>query len=234
MNISELIAQSLLARQEQKSKEYTQTSWHASSLGSCQRGNYLKRLGLPPDEELDERTLRKFDVGNIMEDWLVDLIENNVDVKVERQKRVQSKKWDLSGKADAVLTYSSKGQEVLEIKSQHSRSFWWMIKNGNKPSRHHEYQLWVYLKLMDIEIGRIVYLSKDDLAIQEYIVRRDDKNLEREVVAELVALNNAWKKKDPTILALPEKKSWQEKFCSVHKHCVDEKFLTSIIGKDKI
>ena len=41
------------------------------------RGVILKRLGVKPDKEVTPRELRKFDVGNMMETWLVDLIKKD-------------------------------------------------------------------------------------------------------------------------------------------------------------
>lgn len=234
MLISEIITKSLLDKQDER-KDYKQTSWHASGLGSCLRGTYLKRLGVELDTEMDERQLRKFDVGNIMEDWLVDLIERNDDLKkVERQVRIDSEKWNLSGKADAVLTYQNDLKEVLEIKTQHSKSFWYMVKNGNRPHRHHEYQLWCYLKLLGIEDGKLVYISKDDLAIQEYFVKASDKDIENEVVAQLLMLNTAWKMKNPIDLPLPPAGNWLAKYCPCHSKCVNNDYLESIIGKSEL
>ena len=94
-----------------------------------------------------------------------------------------------------------------------------MIQNGNKPSRHHEYQLWTYLKLTGINSGRIIYIEKDYLSIQEYIVVLEDKEIAKEVIDYLELLNKAWKAKDITLLPLPEKKSWQERFCNYHSQC---------------
>ena len=220
LQISEIISQTLKERQLQKQQDYKQTSWHASSLGSCLRGNYLQRLGVKPDKEFDDRTLRKFDSGNIFEEWAINLIEKNPEVlTVLRQHRVESKIYNLSGKIDALVEYKDGTTEIIETKSSNNRAFWWMVQNGNKPSRHHEYQLWVYLKLMNINSGRIVYIEKDYLSIQEYVVVLENKELAKEVIGYLTLLNEAWSKKDITLLPLPDKKSWQSRFCRFHKQC---------------
>ena len=203
---------------ERGSKEIT--SWHCSKIGSCLRGIYLQRQGKLPDKPLDDRTLRVFSMGNKIEDWIVDLIKAQ-NTKVETQVRIEDKKLGISGYADLVLEHEGI-KEVVEVKSKHSRSFWWMNKKGEGAQRHHQYQLWLYLYVLGIEHGEIIYVSKDDLSILQYPVLLSDKSLKKEVMEQLNLLNKAWKAKDITLLPLPEEKSWQEKFCNYHNQCVKQ------------
>lgn len=221
----QLVNKTLREKNESREKKEQET-WYASGLGSCLRGMYLSRLGLKPDQELTDRELRVFDVGNQMEDWLVGLLKQQKDIEVETQVRVESKEHHISGKCDALVLYAGE-KEVKEIKTKHSKAFWYMTKEG-KPMRQHEQQLWVYLWLLNVDKGTIVYLSKDDLAIAEFPVRRDDKKLEAEVMSQLNALNEAWDKKNPLLLDLPAEDSWQAKYCKHHKKCVDEKYLKQL------
>ena len=222
--IQDLINNSIKETNDARRKDYKQTSWHISSLGSCLRGIYLKRAEAKPDTEMDERTLRVFDVGNKIEDWVVELLKTQ-DIKVETQVRAEDKELNVSGYADVVVE-NKDGKEVLEIKSKHSRSFWWMEKKKQGAQRSHQYQLWMYLWLLNIERGRIIYVSKDDLSILEYPIFRNDESLKKECFEQLEFLNKAWKAKDPSILPLPENGKWgnqndfQSKYCSFHKQCV--------------
>jgi hypothetical protein len=228
-SIQTFVDETIKEDNKKKRADYTQSSWHASSLGNCLRGTYLQRLGVEPDEPMKVGTLRKFKAGELFEEWLIDLLRKNKDIKdVETQTRVESKLYNLSGRLDAMLTYKDGTKEVIECKSQNSRSFWWNIKNGNVAHRHHMYQLWVYLKTLKIENGTIVYISKDDLSIQEYPVKLQDKKLAKEVIDILTLLNKSWKEQNPLLLPLPEKGSWQEKWCPFHNHCIDEKYLLSL------
>lgn len=220
--LEELITKALIDKRakQEADREGKERTWYASSLGSCLRGQYFARLGVTPDSEPDSREMRIFDVGNQMEKWLVDLIVGSSADEIETQTRLFSKKWDISGRPDLVLRRDGKGR-IFEIKTKHSKAFWWMKKEG-KPMRQHEQQLWFYLKMTGIEEGTIIYLSKDDLAIVEFIVRLDDEKLGKEVISQLKLLNKAWKEKDPTLLPLPEKGSWQEKYCRYHSNCTKE------------
>jgi len=197
------------------------TSWHISKLGSCLRGIYYERLGVKPDKEFDDRTLRVFSVGKMFESWLIDKIKDKV--KIEEQVRVEDKKLGVSGYADFVAEVDGV-KKVYEVKSKHSRSFWYMKKRG-KPQRQHEYQLWTYLYLLGIDRGSLIYLSKDDLAILEYPVLLADEKLKGEVMTEIKLLNEAWKKKDPSLLPLYEDKDWRSKYCRYHSYCKKEQKL---------
>jgi len=213
--IQDFINNALRKKQDSRpAKEIT--SWHASQIGSCMRGIYLGRLGKQPDVPLDDRTLRVFDMGNKIEDWIVDLIKaENIDI--ETQVRIEDEELNISGYADAVIKHK-KEQEVLEIKSKHSRAFWYMDKKGEGAQRHHMYQVWLYLYVLKIEQGSIIYISKDDSSILQYSVRRDDEQLKTEVMDILDMLNRCWKEK--ILPPLPDSKSWQAKYCSFHKQCL--------------
>jgi len=218
--IQDIINKTLKEKNKREKKEIT--SWHISRLGSCLRGVYYERLGVKPDTEIDDRTLRVFDIGNKIEDWVVEQLTLNPNIKVETQIRVEDKDLNVSGYADLKLGVNG-DTELYEIKSKHSKSFWWMEKKGEGAHRHHQYQLWLYLWLTKISKGSLVYVSKDDMTILQYPVLRDNKALYNEVMKELELLNKAWKKKDPSILPLYDDKDWRSKFCRYHSHCKDNK-----------
>ena len=192
------------------------TSWQVSKLGSCLRGIYLERLGVKPDREFDDRTLRVFNVGKMFEDWFISLLGQK-GLKAETQVRVEDLELNVSGYADLVAEYKGE-KKVYEIKTKHSNAFHYMRKEG-KPMRQHQYQSWIYLYLLGIKEGAIIYLSKDDLSILEYPVFLNDKSIEDEITKELFLLNWAWQKKDPTLLPLPEEE-WKGRYCRFHKSCI--------------
>lgn len=213
--------QEMINESVQRDDKKEMTSWHASGVGSCLRGQYFQRLGVEPDEGFDDRTLRVFQCGRLFEDWVVDLIKKRDDIEVlddeGKQIYVRDDDLDVSGYVDLMVEYEGK-KKIYEIKSKHSKSFWYMKRDG-KPMRHHEYQLWIYLKLLEIEEGGLVYVSKDDLAILEYPVFLEDRKLEKEVTERLRLLNKAWEEKDPSVLPLPENE-WRAKYCRFHSHCL--------------
>ena len=141
-------------KEKRENKEIS--SWHISKIGSCPRGVYLERQGLKPDEDFSDRQLRVFSVGKHFEEWFVGLLQGREGVKAETQVRVEDKRLGVSGYADLLLE-TQEGKKVYEIKTQHSKSFWY-YDNQKKPQDHHRYQLWMYLYLLGVEEGSIVYL----------------------------------------------------------------------------
>lgn len=200
----------------EKRENREQTSWHASKLGSCVTGQYLERLGVKADEEFDERTLRVFSVGKMLEDWLVGKIAGKVDQ--ETQVRIENKELRVTGYADLLI---KNPPLVYEIKSKQSKSFWYMDKQGQGAGVQHKMQLWVYLYTLGVEEGRIIYLSKDDLATLEYPVLLGDKEVEKLVKEECAILNEAWEKKIPP-KPPTDVSDWRTKFCRYHKQCTNQ------------
>lgn len=225
------ILNNYIRRQNNERQKHEINSWQCSRLGSCLRGIYFERLGAKPDTEFDDRTLRVFAMGNMIEEFYVDRLEEEYGLelplpegekpllKVETQVRVEDEGLGVSGYADLVIEKDGV-KEVLEIKSKNSRAFSYMVNKGEGAMRQHQYQIWTYLYLLGIERGKIIYLSKDDMRLVEFVVMRNDEQLKKEVFAELDLLNRAWKDKNPALLPLPEKRSWQEKYCRFHSHCL--------------
>lgn len=227
IKIQELIDQSIRDERDEKG-EHLQRHWYISRLGSCPTGQYLERLGSEPDEPFDARTLRVFHCGRVFEDWIVGLLQKQTNASLETQVPVEDNTLDVSGYADIKLTENGTAM-VYEVKSKHSRAFWYMvedhklrdgsIKKAEGANRQHEIQLWMYLKLLDIAEGRLVYVSKDDLTIAEYPVFRDDAVLEKEVMDTLTMLNKAWVEKTPPP-PITDPADWRYKYCSYHNQCM--------------
>jgi len=215
--IQDIINKKIIEARESRDREVKH--WHCSKLGQCLRGVYFERLGVKPDKEFTERELRVFDVGKMFENWIIGLIDKQEGVEMETQVKVLDEELDISGMADLVISYD-KTKKVYELKSKHSRAFWYMADKKEGANRQHEYQLWTYLKLLGVEEGSILYVSKDDLAMMEFPVLLSDKKLEEEVMNEVNLLNRAWKEKDPSILPLPNGKSWKSKWCRYHSNCL--------------
>jgi len=204
----------LASRKEGKARNHIS----ASDIGKNFYERYLKMQGVPASNPFDERTIRKFEAGNLFE-WLVknvlkragvlhsyqdfiEIPENEKHLKVigyldliaggivdwkEAEEKVKTMNLpeNLQRIADAVvLKLQNKfpnGIEklVYEIKSINSMVFWAKTKANSLPYPWHKLQLLTYLKGTGAENGRIIYISKDDLTLAEYVVRHDDENLNK-------------------------------------------------------
>jgi len=210
--------QNLINEMVNRKENHQQTHWHASRLGNCLRGQYLERIGAEPDEPLDDRVKRIFAVGDLFEGFVINTVASHTGTRIMTQISVLDEERDISGKADLWVSHGGEA-ELYELKSKHSKSFHYMRKKG-KPMEQHALQLWIYLDNLEIEKGNVLYVSKDDLCVEEYPIRRHSEDLREETERRLDLLNKAWEKKDPTILSLPEEDSWQESYCNYHEQCV--------------
>jgi hypothetical protein len=112
-SVQELIDETL----EPKEKRIRSGKMSPSSFGKCFRNQYWNRLDVQ-GEPLDARTLRVFKAGNLFHDFVQSLLINE---QVKKEVLVESE--DVKGFADLVNT-----EEVIDIKSQHSKSFWYRQK----------------------------------------------------------------------------------------------------------
>jgi len=218
VNIQSIVDSNLLGKEEKKV-----TSWQASKLGLCLSGVVYERLGAKPLEEVDSRTLRVFKCGNLFEEYIVNQLKQyeqyaSEPLHVEEQVRVEDPILGVTGYADVVLNFKDY-REVIEVKSQHSRAFWYMTKKGQGAYEHHAMQLLIYMYILKIPKGRLVYVSKDDLCIQEYEYTLEDPILKK-ALSNVKALNEALKS---GIMPMPaEEGSFQAKYCRFHKYCTKE------------
>lgn len=170
-SFQQLINESLVRGERERSGKY-----NPSSFGRCYRAQYWNRKNEPKSNPPDERTLRIFKAGNLFEDFVVGLLPENgyqLQVKIETD--------DVLGFADIVSE-----NEACDIKSVHSKSFWWMTKSKDiKKDKYHNWlQVMFYASQLGKEFGRLCFISKDDLCIQEYVQPVDDwwkENLKEEL-----------------------------------------------------
>lgn len=162
--------------------------WNPSQLGGCLRKQVFNRKDASKTNESDDRALRVFKCGELFHKFVQDtVVKNNPAAQVE----VLVNTDDVCGYADIVTD-----DEVIEIKSQHSRAFWHMEKENvditeSKPN--HCYQVMTYCHFLKKPQGRLVYISKDDLCIAEYILPFTPQWAQK-VTDELAVLNDYWSK----------------------------------------
>jgi hypothetical protein len=169
---------------------------------------YLERLGNPPDRDFDERTLRIFSVGKIFEEWVISKVKDSGH-KVETQVRLEWPEHDVTGYADALVD----DEIVYEIKSKHSAGFNYI------PNIQHKKQLWIAMRILNKDDGRLLYISKDDLRTEEFMISIINDRLEDEVLEELEILNMAWRTQAPPE-PITDEKDWRYRYCRWHKQCL--------------
>lgn len=193
--------------------------WKPSSFGYCYRRQYWERKGEKVTNPPDKRTLRVFKAGSLFHDFVEGLLkEKHADIQTE----VLIETDDTKGYADIV-----NGDEVTDVKSIHSQGFTYLDKTSDiKKEKYNNWlQLATYAVLLNKPRMRLVFVSKDDLRIQEYSLPVDEY-WKCAVDTELLTLNKYWnfkelppaqprcfKQKDGTFKEC-------EKYCPFYDKCV--------------
>jgi hypothetical protein len=214
-----LSLQDLIDEAVREREEKDKTSWWPTDLGKCLAGAYWRRMGALPDREFADRQLRVFAAGRLFEEFVVRQVAARTE-DYETQLRIELPEHDLTGYADLRV-----GGVLYEVKSVHSRKFWWMQRRREGPDRHALMQLYVGMMALGLPEGRLVYVSKDDLCIVEYPVSLKDQRLREAVLADLEALNRAWRDNVPPepVPALEGGKlNWRATYCDFHASCTGD------------
>jgi len=179
-SVQELLDESLVRPPHKRSGK-----WSPSSFGRCFLNQYWNRKDEPKTNPPDKRTLRVFAAGSLFHDLVENLLKKHYDCETEVLVECE----DVKGYADIV-----RENEVIDIKSQHSRAFWHQTKGhvdiieAKKPNW---LQVMYYARELKKDFGRLVFVSKDDLAIEEYVQPLNDY-WRRELDYELEQLRSFW------------------------------------------
>jgi hypothetical protein len=192
-------------------------------LGKFYRAKYWKRKNEPISDPIDERTQRVFKVGELFHHFIEDIIKKNEEVE---GCEVLIENENFKGFADIVLR-----DEVIDIKSQHSQAFhyrrnleWEVLKDMLHTNI---LQVVWYAINLNKPRARLVFVSKDDLCIQEYSFPIDEK-LQKEYDKEVSNLIDIWQKQalppaTPRAYKNKENKPQECKYCSWKTLCTSIK-----------
>lgn len=185
MNIQEIIGEDLRTERDSRSKRVRSGLYSPSSLGKCFRAQYWNRKNEPITNPPDERTLRIFSVGDIFHKWIQERIRKvNPDIQCEVPVKTDS----FYGFADIV-----NGDEVIDIKTMHSKGFWYLDKCED--IKKEKYTNWLQVMFYAINLGKkyakLCFVSKDDLCINEYREEVNDYWI-NEINKEIQTLELIW------------------------------------------
>jgi hypothetical protein len=181
-SIQELIDKAL----ERKGDRVRSGKYSPSSLGKCYRAQYWNRKNEPVSNPTKDRILRVFKAGNLFHTFVQDVIIAN---NPEAKKEVLVETDDFKGYADLVLM-----DEVVDLKSQHSKAFWYRGKLEWKELEPALFcnilQVVFYAYNLGKDRARLVFISKDDLCIQEYPINVGNYSLK--LGEEIATLRDFW------------------------------------------
>ncbi len=188
MSLSEIINK--VAADAREKREGPREFWYPSDVGFCDRKSVLRHAGVESQPATPE-TLRKFWMGDRIHDALKYAVEVGLPGAVWHEVPVRNEEFHVSGKIDTLHHLGLDDYEIFEYKSINSRAF-----EHRLPIPQHILQVSTYLTFPPScpeHLGehfcvlcggkdvlpkppiraRLIYWSKDDARIEEFVVTTD-------------------------------------------------------------
>ena len=144
--------------------------FYPSALGNpCDRYLYLAYNGFITERPLEAKLQRIFDNGNYLEDRMADYF-TNIEILIAREEVVRNDNPLISGRVDFLLTHEIHKIIAVELKSINARGFNNLRKG---PKAEHEIQLQIYLNLLPLDHGVILYENKNDQQLKAFELKKD-------------------------------------------------------------
>jgi CRISPR/Cas system-associated exonuclease Cas4 (RecB family) len=209
---------------EREQRQKTIGRYYPSEIGTCIRKVWYS-YKFPT--EIEPRLIRIFEVGNIMHDFVVKVLQSE---KVPEVDLIQSEfpfkeaieDFIISGRIDNLILIKSSGKNVLvEVKSTGNIDY----INEAKSENISQLQLYMhYLKSKwKISDGILLYVNKNDLTSKVFTVKYDEKEalkiINRFKALHKMLVNNITPKPE----ARENKKTiWMCNFCEYREKCYKE------------
>ena len=144
--------------------------FYPSLLGNtCDRYLYIAYNGMAPEQDITAQTQRIFDNGGYLEDRM-DKYFTDLEIVIDRERVVKLDTPPISGRVDFIIEHGQHGETALELKSINARGFGALNKG---PKAEHEIQLQIYLNLLPMEYGIVLYENKNDQKLKSFLIQKD-------------------------------------------------------------
>jgi CRISPR/Cas system-associated exonuclease Cas4 (RecB family) len=166
INFSNLIDQHLKRELKQK----TIGRYYPSEVGGCLRKTWYS---YKYPKEVDKELLKIFQVGEMLHDFLAEVLRSDKtqDVRLIESEfpfKMDMDDFTISGRVDDILIVEKDGKKVLvEVKSVK------MIEMVDEPRFSHEMQIQLYMNATGIHDGLLVYVEKSSLQIKQFEIKYD-------------------------------------------------------------
>ena len=160
-------------KQELRPKEIGR--YYPSEAGSCMRKSWYSYKS---PKEIDKELIKVFEAGNMIHDFVVDVIksERNAEVELlgaEVPFRFSEGAITISGRIDDIILVKIAGKQyIVEVKSTSA------LKYTKEPSEGHVMQLQIYMRQMGVHNGIILYVEKNTLQSKWFEIEYDAQKAE--------------------------------------------------------
>ena len=203
-----------IARENRAKKE---GRYYPSEIGSCLRKvwySYKHPLQVKPD------LAKIFEIGNIMHDFVVEVLKSEKNKEVELLKsefplKIQGNGFLVSGRVDDLILVKESGKSwVVEVKSTKSVDF---VK---KADEKHLMQLQLYMHATGIHNGMVLYIDKTNLKSKVFPVKYNEEKA-KEIMERFRQLHELL---SSGLLPIAEAKkkeemSWMCRYCEYAEKC---------------
>ncbi len=191
--------------------------YYPSSIGQCLRKQWFS-YNRP--KEADTDLLRVFEAGNLLHDFIVDVLRSEKTPEVELIDtevpiKYQNREFTVSGRVDdLVLVKVNRSRVLLEVKSTKS------IKPIKNPQSSHIMQLQFYLHAMGLKKGIILYIEKNTLQTKQFQVKYN-KSQAFKILRRFEALHKSLKEGRMPGPEAREKEymGWMCSYCEYQEEC---------------
>jgi len=189
--------------------------YYPSEIGSCMKKVWFS---YKKPREIKAELLRIFEAGNMLHEFISEVIksEKNPEVELVKQEmpiKVEEKDFTISGRIDNLVLVKIDNEEVLvEVKSTK------FIKE--KPSEENVMQLQFYMHATGIHNGILLYVQKDNLQTRSFEIPYDKKQAE-EVLGRFRLLDKCLKMDEmpPAEARYNPNISWMCNYCDYKDEC---------------
>lgn len=194
--------------------------YYPSEIGNCLRKvwyTYKFPLDLKPE------LIKIFEVGNIMHDFVVEVLrsERNPDVELLKSEfpvRQEVDDFVISGRVDNLILIKASGKNVLvEVKSTMD------VNRIEEAQPHNIVQLQLYMHLIGVHNGILLYIDKKNLQSKIFQVDYDEKHA-KEIIERFRRLHGSL---TSNMIPEPEargdrKTLWMCRYCEYRDRCYAE------------
>jgi len=194
--------------------------YYPSEIGMCLRKVWYSYINPKP---LESRLLKIFSLGNMIHDYVVEVLksEKNPHVELLRSEFPFKEKIDdfvVSGRIDNLILIKADQTELLiEVKSTSD------IRSVLDPSPHNVDQLQLYMHFTGVKDGILLYVDKKDMASKVFYVSYDEKHAQA-LIEKFRKLHLCLTKEivpEPEARMLSNKR-WMCRFCEHRESCYKE------------
>ena len=197
-----------------------QNHFYITDAGKCPRAIFFK-FKKAPRKEMEPRILRMFEHGDHIHQLIMKALFGSRKIHVVAAEINMPPQEIISGRADAIVSINNE-LYILDIKSINSMIF----EKLQGPKKENINQIQLYLHFFQINKGILLYVSKDNQKLKEFIVSYD-RNLCSELLSQLIELKNKINSNIIPLVLSDYPGNWQCRYCQFKDIC-------DLAGKEEI